>query len=53
MEGVTDIFLSDFQSLAPPSSNIGKLMLADLAIRGIFNYEYLVVDEEAVAGAIY
>ncbi|KAF4452208.1 protein kinase domain-containing protein [Fusarium austroafricanum] len=51
-EQVADVFLPEFQRLAPPVVHTGKLTLADLAPRGTFDCEYRVVNEEPLAVGI-
>ena len=51
-EGIADIFVPEFEKLAPPILHTGRLTLADLAVRGSFDCEYRVVEEVSIPGAI-
>ena len=51
-ERIADVFIPDFEKLAPSIFHTGKLTLADLAVRGSFECEYRVVDEDPISGAI-
>ncbi|UNI23929.1 hypothetical protein JDV02_009719 [Purpureocillium takamizusanense] len=49
---VADIFLPEFEVLAPPRLQSGKLTLADLSIRGSFECQYRVIKEEPMSVAV-
>ncbi|KJZ78254.1 hypothetical protein HIM_02292 [Hirsutella minnesotensis 3608] len=51
-EHIADVFLPEFERLAPPVLHTGKLTLANLAVRGSFVCEYRVVQENAIAGVV-
>ncbi|KAJ6445055.1 ankyrin repeats (3 copies) domain-containing protein [Purpureocillium lavendulum] len=51
-EDVADVFLPEFEKLAPPKPHKGKLTLADRVPRGYFRCDYRVVDENPMVGAI-
>lgn len=51
-EQIGDVFMPDFERLAPTVSHVGTLTLADLAVHRRFNYEFRVVDEKPIAGPV-
>ena len=51
-EHIADVFIPEFEKLAPQRHHTGKLTLFDLADRGFFECDYRVVEEVAVAGAV-
>lgn len=51
-EKIADVFLPEFERLAPPRPHKAKLTLADLAVRGSFVCQYQVVEEKPFAVAV-
>lgn len=51
-ERIADLFLPEFERLAPPVAHVGKLTLADLVSHGDFDCEFSVVDGKPVAGLV-
>lgn len=48
-EQIADIFLPEFERLAPPAFHSGKLTLADISARGVFECEFRVLNENTHA----